>query len=185
MKVSTIIMTCAVFSAIATGCRYDKAAKGANSSGDAAANNGGVDDLAAESGSLEDIAAAGNGKSWEGLGYTRCTDVEFAPVYFAFDATAIQPSELGKIEAVAKHLQDNPGRVVTIEGNCDERGSTEYNVSLGENRALIAKNYLLQNDIAESRVKTVSRGEENPAVEGTGKAVCPHTRRDEFLIYKK
>ena len=103
MKVSTIIMTCAVFSAIATGCRYDKAAKGANSSGDAAANNGGVDDLAAESGSLEDIAAAGNGKSWEGLGYTRCTDVEFAPVYFAFDATAIQPSELGKIEAVAKH----------------------------------------------------------------------------------
>ena len=143
MKVSTIIMTCAVFSAIATGCRYDKAAKGASGSADTAANNGGMDDLAAETGSLEDIAATDNGKSWEGLGYTRCTDVEFAPVYFAFDATTIQPSELGKIEAVAKHLQDNPDRMVTIEGNCDERGSNEYNLSLGENRAMIAKDYLV------------------------------------------
>lgn len=182
MKISTMVMACAVLSAVATGCRYDKSAKGA-SSADEATNNGGVDDLAAESGSLDDISS--NGKSWEALGYSRCTDVEFAPVYFAFDATAIQPSELGKIEAVAKHLKDNPDRVVSIEGNCDERGSTEYNVSLGENRALIAKNYLVQNDIADSRIKTVSRGEENPAVEGTGESVWSQNRRDEFFIYKK
>ncbi|HBJ58959.1 MAG TPA: peptidoglycan-associated lipoprotein [Verrucomicrobia bacterium] len=186
MKISTIVMTCAVFSVLATGCRYDKAAKGAKGAGDTVASNGVLDDLAAESGTLEDIAATdAAGKSWEAAGFTRCTDVEFAPVYFAFDATAIQPSELGKIEAVAKHLQDNPDRVLTIEGNCDERGSTEYNLSLGENRALIAKNYLVQNDIADSRIKTVSRGEENPAVEGTGEAVWAQNRRDEFLIYKK
>ena len=86
---------------------------------------------------------------------------------------------------MAKHLKDNPDRVVSIEGNCDERGSTEYNVSLGENRALIAKNYLVQNDIADSRIKTVSRGEENPAVEGTGESVWSQNRRDEFFIYKK
>ena len=60
--------------------------------------------------------------------YVRCTDVAFEPVYFGFDASNLQPSEMSKIEAVATHLKQT-GRVVIVEGNCDERGSNEYNLS--------------------------------------------------------
>ncbi len=175
-------------SVMTTGCRYDKARKsgaGADGAGNGSVSdmNAEVSDISADSGSLADLSA--NGKSWEELGYTRCTDVEFLPVYFGFDTTTIAPSELEKIDAVRDHLNANSDRVVTVEGNCDERGSTEYNVSLGENRAIVVRNYLIQSGIAAERIKTVSRGEENPAVIGQGEECWSKNRRDEFTIWKK
>ena len=106
-------------------------------------------------------------------------------MYFGFDATAIRPEELGKVEAVAAHLAANPARVVSIEGNCDERGSNEYNMSLGEDRAIIIGNFLAQNGISRDRIETVSRGETNPAVEGSGESVWSRNRRGEFVIMQK
>ena len=117
--------------------------------------------------------------------YARCTDVDFAPVYFGFDASALAPSEMAKIEAVAQHLTQNPDRVVIVEGNCDERGSNEYNLSLGEQRAISIRNYLLQLEIAPKRVQTKSYGEEKPAVSGTGEAVWSKNRRGEFAVFQK
>ena len=132
-------------------------------------------------GNLSDLASG----SFKDRGYTQCTDVSFAPVYFRFDATKIEESELAKVEAVARHLADNPDRVVTIEGNCDERGSNEYNLSLGDDRAIIISNYLASNGIARNRMETVSRGETNPAVEGHGESAWSQNRRGEFIIWKK
>ena len=197
MKFSTCMAVLSVsIAVVASGCRYNKA-DGADTEADVASDipaQKGVDidsqvdetDIAADSlegGSLDELNNAG--KSFKDRGYALCTDVSFAPVYFGFDATSIRPDELGKVEAVARHLADNPDRVVSIEGNCDERGSNEYNMSLGEDRAIIISNFLAQNGIARDRMETISRGETNPAVEGSGESVWSQNRRGEFIIWKK
>ena len=192
MKISTVLAVFAVALALATtGCRYGKA-NDANGAGDdalAAQQIDGdgddialsdADDAANQSGSLDEIGA----RRFEDY-CTRCTDVSFAPVYFGFDSTVVPQDELGKIDAVAQHLADNAGRVVVIEGNCDERGSNEYNMSLGEGRAIILRNYLVRNGIAADRIQTRSNGEEKPAVEGNGEEFWSKNRRGEFAIFQK
>ncbi len=117
--------------------------------------------------------------------FERCTDVNFAPVYFGFDASQIVQGEMAKIEAVAQHLGQNQNRVVIIEGNCDERGSNEYNLPLGQQRADAIRDYLLQLEISPDRVQTKSYGEEKPAVIGSGEAVWSKNRRGEFVVFQK
>ena len=116
---------------------------------------------------------------------TRCTDVDFAPVYFGFDSTVVPQGEIGKIDEVAQHLGSHADRVVVVEGNCDERGSNEYNMALGENRASIIRNYLVQSGVDASRIQTRSFGEEKPAVVGSDESAWAQNRRGEFVIYQK
>ena len=196
MKFSTILAVFTVALAVATtGCRYDKAngAAGAGAGDGADAQEIATDASeiseadadaanAAQEGSLADINGAG--KNFEDL-YARCNDVSFAPVYFGFDSTVVPQGELGKIEAVAAHLTDRQNRVVVIEGHCDDRGSNEYNMSLGENRAIIIRNYLVQNGITADRIQTRSYGEERPAVSGEGEGAWSKNRRGEFVIFQK
>ena len=180
MKFSTIMAVFAMTLAVVTaGCKYDKAGKGG--AGDSASGsdiNG--QDISSQEGS---ISGASEGK-FEDL-YTRCTDVNFAPVYFGFDSTVVPQGELGKIDAVAQHLTAKTDRVVVVEGNCDERGSSEYNMSLGENRAIIIRNYLVQNGIAADRIQTRSYGAEKPAVDGHDESAWAKNRRGEFAIFQK
>jgi peptidoglycan-associated lipoprotein len=117
--------------------------------------------------------------------YTRCTDVSFEPVYFGFDSTVVPQGELGKIDAVAQHLTEKTDRVVVVEGHCDDRGSNEYNMSLGENRAIIIRNYLVQNGISADRIQTRSYGEEKPAAVGNDESAWSRNRRGEFAIFQK
>ena len=70
---------------------------------------------------------------------------------------------------------------MVIEGHCDSRGSDEYNRALGERRALAAKEYLLGKGVAESRIRTISYGEERPAVQGDDEESRSKNRRDEFV----
>ena len=194
MKFSTILAVLTVAVALATtGCRYDKA-RGGRHAGDAAGDEAAqsevsdidtsvTEDVAdVQEGYVSDLLA--NGKGFDEL-YPRCNDVNFAPVYFGFDSTVVPAGELGKIDAVAQHLADNANRVVIVEGNCDDRGSNEYNMSLGENRAVIIRNYLVQNGVAADRIQTRSNGEEKPAVEGQGESAWSKNRRGEFAILQK
>ena len=182
MKFSTIMAVFAVtLAVVATGCKYDKAGKGANDG-----TNGqdiSAQDIAGQDAQSGNLAGVTEGK-FEDM-YTRCTDVDFAPVYFGFDSTVVPQGELGKIDAVAQHLTAKTDRVVVIEGNCDERGSNEYNMSLGENRAIIIRNYLVQNGIAADRIQTRSYGSEKPAVDGHDESAWAKNRRGEFAIYQK
>lgn len=114
--------------------------------------------------------------------YTRCTDVNFDPVYFGFDASNLQPSEMAKIEAVAAHLKQT-GRVVMVEGNCDERGSNEYNLSLGQLRAIAIQKYLETLGVNVQSVQTKSYGEEKPAVVGHEESAWSKNRRGEFAVF--
>ena len=181
MKFSTILalfaMTLAV---VTTGCKYDKAGKGGAGDGTTGSDIAGQDISGGDTGM---IAGASEGK-FEDL-YTRCTDVDFAPVYFGFDSTVVPQGELGKIDAVAQHLTAKTDRVVVVEGNCDERGSSEYNMSLGENRAIIIRNYLVQSGITADRIQTRSYGAEKPAVDGHDESAWAKNRRGEFAIYQK
>ena len=178
MKFAT--MTAVLAAALCmTGCRYDKAGKGGDDGAGTAQDISALDD-ASQGGT---IGSASEGK-FEDL-YTRCTDVNFEPVYFGFDSSVVPQGELGKIDAVAQHLQSRTDRVVVVEGNCDERGSNEYNMALGENRAIIVRNYLVQNGIAADRIQTRSYGEEKPAVEGHDESAWARNRRGEFAIYQK
>ena len=181
MKFSTVATVLAVALCVA-GCKYDKAGKG---TGNDAAKGSDVNaqDISASNAQEGSIAGASEGK-FEDL-YTRCTDVNFAPVYFGFDSTVIPQGELAKIDAVAQHLTEKTDRVVVVEGNCDERGSNEYNMSLGENRAIIVRNYLVQGGIAADRIQTRSYGEEKPAVDGHDESAWAQNRRGEFAIFQK
>ena len=184
MKFSTVMALFAVsLAVVTTGCKYDKAGKGGGAGNGAGTGSDitAAQDISGNGADTGSIAGASEGK-FEDL-YTRCTDVDFAPVYFGFDSTVVPQGELGKIDAVAQHLTAKPERVVVVEGNCDERGSSEYNMSLGENRAIIIRNYLVQSGIAAGRIQTRSYGAEKPAVDGHDESAWAKTRRGEFAIF--
>ena len=122
----------------------------------------------------------------DGFG-ARIDGVEFQPLYFPYDANTISSSEEDKVSAVAQYLLGHPEAGVVVEGYCDERGTEEYNRALGERRALAASEMLIDiYGIEASRIKTVSYGEERPAVNGTGDAAWSKNGRDEFVpVYLK
>ncbi|MCQ2368668.1 MAG: OmpA family protein [Kiritimatiellae bacterium] len=179
MKFSTIVSVLAVALCFA-GCKYDKAAKGGAGDNNGLGQDISTSEIGGDEGSLDGVT---EGK-FEDL-YSRCTDVDFTPVYFGFDSTVVPQGELGKIDQVAQHLSEKTDRVVVVEGHCDERGSNEYNMSLGENRAIIIRNYLIQSGIADNRIQTRSYGEEKPALDGHDESFWSKNRRGEFAIFQK
>ena len=181
MKFSTITAVLAAALCVA-GCRYDKANKDTDTVDDGKTPEA-QDITAADDAQSGSIGSASEGK-FEDL-YTRCTDVSFEPVYFGFDSTVLPQGELAKADAVVDYLAENQGRVVVVEGHCDERGSNEYNLALGENRSTIIRNYMVQGGISADRIQTRSYGEEKPAAEGHDESAWSVNRRGEFGIYQK
>ncbi len=115
---------------------------------------------------------------------TRVPGVNLSPVYFGFDSYQLPGGEMAKIDSAVRHLQSNSRHVCVVEGHCDDRGSNEYNLSLGEQRALTVRTYMINAGVAENRIQTKSFGEEMPAVSGSGEAVWSKNRRGEFAIYQ-
>ena len=104
-------------------------------------------------------------------------------VYFDYDSAQINESERSKIEAVASAMKSGSSQVI-VEGNCDERGSTEYNLALGERRALAVRAYLVGLGIDASRIQTKSYGEERPVAMGHDDSSWSQNRRGEFVLYQ-
>ena len=107
---------------------------------------------------------------------------QFEPVYYEYDSSQIGPAERSKLEEVAGYMRRNPGVNVIVEGHCDERGSREYNLSLGERRALAARAYLVGLGIDGSRLQTRSYGSERPVAFGHDESAWSQNRRAEFVI---
>lgn len=103
-------------------------------------------------------------------------------VYFEFDRATIKPSETSKIDDVVSYLKANPTHAMQIEGHCDERGTEQYNLSLGERRALAVREYLVTAGISAARVFTISYGESRPAVSGHNEAAWSKNRRGAFVL---
>ena len=105
-------------------------------------------------------------------------------VYFDFDKFNLKPDALEQLKENAEWLKSNPQYRVRIEGNCDERGTVEYNLALGERRASAARDYLTQAGISTSRIVTISYGEEHPVDPGHRESAWSKNRRDNFVIIK-
>ncbi len=107
---------------------------------------------------------------------------ESESIYFEFDSAALSPVSQGILSGKADFLRDNPGAQVIIEGHCDERGTPEYNLALGDRRAESAKNFLVNIGVDSSRFTTVSYGEENPVDTGHDEEAWAKNRRAKFLV---
>lgn len=106
--------------------------------------------------------------------------VDQTTIYFDFDQAGIRPEFKEILNAHAEYLKANPQASVVLEGHCDERGTVEYNLALGERRANTVKRYLIVQGAAASQVDTVSYGEERPAQVGSTEAAWSKNRRAEI-----
>ena len=112
---------------------------------------------------------------------------EFAPnpnlkaIYFDFDKYDVRPADAKILDGNAAWLKSNADNLVLIEGNCDERGTAEYNLALGEKRAKAAMNYLVAQGIQANRITIISYGKERPVCTEKTEACWAQNRRDNFL----
>jgi peptidoglycan-associated lipoprotein len=102
-------------------------------------------------------------------------------IYFDFDKSNVRPGDAKILDASATYLKANPNQLVLIEGHCDERGTIEYNLALGERRAKAAMNYLVAQGIDASRFTLISYGKERPVCTEKTEACWAKNRFDRFL----
>ena len=107
---------------------------------------------------------------------------QFEAVFFDYDSPQLNPSEQGKIDAVVAYLQQNATHGVVVEGHCDERGSNEYNLALGERRSLAVRAAMVSAGIDGARVQTRSYGEERGVAFGHDESAWRLNRRAEFVF---
>ncbi len=105
-------------------------------------------------------------------------------VFFGFDKFDLNPESTEILNELAAFLKTNKDIKVKIEGNCDERGTTEYNLALGDRRAKAAFDYLTAQGIDAARLTTISYGKEKPADPGNNEEAWAKNRRDEFILTK-
>ncbi len=106
-------------------------------------------------------------------------------IYFDFDSYLLSPAAREILVRNAKRMQSKTGMRIRIEGNCDERGSDEYNLALGEKRAKSAMQYMVNLGIPADRVTVLSYGKEKPADSGHDETAWAKNRRDEFVVLTK
>lgn len=103
-------------------------------------------------------------------------------IHFDFDKYVLTPQAMMILDSKAAYLREHSGVRVLVEGHCDERGSNEYNLALGDRRANSAKDYLVKSGVAESRITTISYGEEQPLCGQQNESCWSRNRRDAFSI---
>ncbi len=121
---------------------------------------------------------------FEGMSEDRAALAAYT-IHFAFDSSVIKSSEKPNLAQVASVLGSDPSTKLLIEGNCDERGTEEYNRSLGERRALAAREALTALGVDPSRIRTLSNGKDKPVDPGHDEAAWSQDRRDEFILLRQ
>lgn len=111
--------------------------------------------------------------------------IDFQTVYFAFDSYSLDDAATGLLNEAAKLMRSYPQLTVRLEGHCDERGTTEYNLALGEKRSVAVRDYLVNLGVERSRLATVSYGKEKPADNGHNEISWAKNRRVEIVVEKK
>lgn len=105
---------------------------------------------------------------------------EAGTVYFAYDSSQLDPTALETLKRNAEIIKQMPNALIQLEGHCDERGTQEYNLALGERRAMAVRDYLIRLGISGDRLVTISYGEEDPADPGHTESAWAKNRRVEF-----
>ena len=184
-----LVLACAVAVAACEGTMgtVDDVPAGADASGAGASASGTGDDSV----SGTDTTVAGTG----GAGATQAgsfqghalddpaTALGSRTIYFAFDSSDVPGSGRAVIEAHARYLSEHPGALITLEGHADERGSREYNIALGEQRADAVRRLMTLLGAADPQIRTISYGEERPAADGHDESAWGLNRRVE-IVYR-
>jgi len=125
---------------------------------------------------------AGKQMAMAGIAATQEKPSLFEDIRFDFDKSFIREDAKSVLRKVSEYLKKNPGASLLIEGHCDERGTAEYNMALGERRAASAKSYLVSLGVKGGALSTVSFGEEKPADPGHNEEAWAKNRRAHFVL---
>jgi peptidoglycan-associated lipoprotein len=117
-----------------------------------------------------------------GVAVTQERPSEFSDIHFDYDKSFIREDDRDTLREVADYLMTTPGASILIEGHCDERGTAEYNIALGERRAESTKSYLVSLGVKPGALSTVSFGEEKPLDFGHNEAAWAKNRRAHFVL---
>ena len=170
----TVFLACAVAISM-TGCK--------GFFGKKSTKDGGITDVQG-TGTADGLGVNGTGGTRiEGTG--SIVDAQLVAIQFAFDSAQVADTERAKAEAAASYLKANSGTFVTLEGHCDERGSAEYNMSLGERRAQSVRTYLMNLGVDSTRIQTKSFGSEKAKDPGHEEKAWAANRRVEFVVMKQ
>ena len=110
------------------------------------------------------------------------TAADLVPAFFEFDSYALRSDARAALDQDAKLLREHADVQITLEGHCDERGTQEYNLALGEKRAKTTKDYLVSYGIAAGRITTISYGKERPFAQGHDEGAWSQNRRAHFVV---
>lgn len=175
MAVSCLFLICACSSAPPPPVQPPAAGQGAGGAGIEGTGSGAPGSNIGEEG-IKEPGAFGETVS-EGR-----TSGPMLPVYFDFDQFTIRDDMKQRMDANAAFLNNNPSVRIEIQGNCDDRGTNEYNIALGEKRAMAAKRYLINMGVDPDRMDVVSFGEERPLDPADTPEAWAKNRRDDFVI---
>jgi peptidoglycan-associated lipoprotein len=103
-------------------------------------------------------------------------------IYFDYDKSEIRADQRPTLQSNAQWLRENPTATILVEGNCDERGTREYNVALGNRRATATMEYLVSLGVEAGRIEIISYGEERPVAQGSNEAAWARNRRADFKV---
>ena len=174
----------ALLAACETASEIDAIASGASgSSASSSASSGTSSSSSGGTSSASSSSSSSSASSDSGTSYSYDTDPKTAlikvgdRVLFGYDSSELDDEDRSILDNQGKFLNQNPSLKVTIEGHCDERGTREYNLALGEKRASAVKDYLISVGINSDRISVVSYGKERPQVLGSNKAAWSMNRR--------
>jgi peptidoglycan-associated lipoprotein len=162
------------------GGRSDFAAGGGGVAGSSVARGGAGAGASSVAQSGQSMVAAARPQPKEFSGVTGLQDI-----HFDFDKYVIRPEDAQLLSANAEWLRDHPRAVILIEGHCDDRGTNEYNLALGNHRAESALKYLLSRGVARTRMSTLSYGEERPLCTEETEECWAQNRRAHFLVKRQ
>ncbi len=131
----------------------------------------------------EPVTSGDTGASTEPTPVADTTNMQ--TVYFDYDSYRVTGAGRDALNSNIAWLKSNPNATVQVEGHCDERGTTEYNLALGERRANAARDYMVKSGISRSRISVISYGEERPADPGHDESAWSKNRRAAFVILTK
>ena len=179
----------ALLTACETASEIDAIASGASGSSATTSTASSASSGSSDSSSSTSSSTSSSGASSDSAtSYSYDTDPKTAlikvgdRVLFGYDSSELDDDDRSVLDNQAKFLNQNPSLKVTIEGHCDERGTREYNLALGEKRASAVKDYLISVGINSERVSVVSYGKERPQVLGSNKAAWSMNRRSVTTI---
>jgi peptidoglycan-associated lipoprotein len=136
----------------------------------------------AGAGTVSEKGPAAEAEATQGKAVSAKEEIAFKDINFEFDKFKLKPESRDILKQLADWLTKSKKYNVLIEGNCDERGTTEYNLALGERRAKEAMKYLVELGIDMKRVKTISYGKERPLDPGHNEEAWAKNRRDHFVV---